>query len=124
MSCDHVVKTCSADDYCPKCGRWLHGAKEGDILWRMVSNGNGSETIWRAECKKVVKVDKNRNHAFFFADGTGASQISLGRTYFRSKEETEQEFMQRWPGELMEDGGYKAELPLARTSVRQAVKGS
>jgi len=63
--------------------------KEGDILWRMVGRYKGEEVIWQAESKVVTRIDKRLNDAFFFEDRTGASQNSLGKSYFRSKQEAE-----------------------------------
>jgi hypothetical protein len=91
--------------------------KVGDVLWRMVGRNTAKGTVWTAEAKRVVKIDKNRNNAFFFADGTGSSQNSLGKTYFHTELEAEDYFIKKWPGSWTEDG-YVAELPKARTSVK------
>ncbi len=97
--------------------------KVGDILWRMVGRKTDKGTAWTPEAKRVVKIDKNRCNAFFFADGTGGSQNSLGCNYFRTELEAEEDFIKKWPGGAWTEDGYVAELPEARVSVCNAVRG-
>jgi len=83
----------------------------GDILWCMVGERVGDDILWRAKSKRVVKVSKKHNNAFFFGDGTGASQNSVGRNYFKTKEEAEQNFEEKWRAEQLEDGSYRTDIP-------------
>lgn len=66
--------------------------KKGDTLWSMEGVKVGGETVWSAKAREVVRVDSDKNNMFFFANGWGASQNSLGRSYFRTKEEAEKDF--------------------------------
>ena len=66
--------------------------KVGDVLWVMIGTKQGERTIWQAESKAVVKVDRERNNIFWLDNGWGASQNSLGRSYFRTRKEAEKHF--------------------------------
>ncbi len=86
--------------------------KTGDVLWTMCGEIDGKRTIWQAEPMTVVRVDPNRNNIFWLDNGWGASQNSLGRSYFRTREEAEKDFVKgKWGAVSLGDGRYETREP-------------
>lgn len=86
--------------------------KTGDVLWVMLGRKEGKRTIWQAESKTVVKVDTDRNNIFWLDNGCGATQNSLGRSYFRTREEAEKDFTEGEQGVIpLGDGKFETWEP-------------
>jgi len=82
--------------------------KAGDVLWAMTGREEGGRTIWQADSKTVVKVDPERNNIFWLDNGWGASQNTLGHSYFRTREEAEKDFEKSHYVTPLGDGKYRA----------------
>ena len=80
--------------------------------WRMGGEIDGKRIIWQAESKTVVKVDTDRNNIFWLDNGCGATQNSLGRSYFRTREEAEKDFTEGEQGVIpLGDGKFETWEP-------------
>lgn len=87
--------------------------KTGDVLWVMLGRKEGKRTIWQAESKVVVRVDPEHYGLFWLDNGWGASQSSLGKSYFRTQEEAEKDFEKGHHVTPLGNGRYRAHFARA-----------
>ena len=65
--------------------------KVGDILWQMYGTRQNDEIRWYAHPKCIEKIDE---HKYLFGGGGGCSKNSVGKNYYRTREEAISQFME------------------------------